>query len=507
MKKKFERVFALFLATLIVISMVGCGGTPSEASGDGGDGGGADGDTVVIRVNSAFNSATVDETANGKAALAFVDAVAERTNGKYEIKLFMDSQLGGSTDQVVGGLQTGAFEMCTKAVGDFGEFTDAFMPFNFPYLFSSPEVVHAVIDGPVGDRIRQDCIDDVGIRILAFTELGYRHVTNSKHPIKTPDDMKGLKIRTMNDPYQIAAMEALGASATPMSYLNYINNHIIPQLEDIKLDKLTTIQIQKFYNDLQKNGRVQRYKHIQLKNKGLSVRVVHGIHTLLNNCLEQAVAERLILVNPTRGCKLPKMEKREMKVLPEEKIRPYLMEADKRGLLAPFYLELTTGLRRGELLALLWTDLDVENRTISITKQVTRTKGELVVSQPKTHNSIRVLPVSQQAVDLLVEEHKKHPGNPYMFPSPKTGGMFDPDSFRHTHEKILKAIGAEHIRFHDLRHTFATLSLKNGVDVKTLSSTLGHYSAGFTLSTYTHATPDMMREAADTMGDVIGKAM
>ena len=147
------------------------------------------------------------------------------------------------------------------------------------------------------------------------------------------------------------------------------------------------------------------------------------------------------------------------------------------------------------------------NRTISITKQVTRTKGELVVSQPKTHNSIRVLPVSQQAVDLLVEEHKKHPGNPYMFPSPKTGGMFDPDSFRHTHEKILKVIGAEHIRFHDLRHTFATLSLKNGVDVKTLSSTLGHYSAGFTLSTYTHATPDMMREAADTMGDVIGKAM
>lgn len=221
-----------------------------------------------------------------------------------------------------------------------------------------------------------------------------------------------------------------------------------------------------------------------------------------NICLEQAVAERLILVNPARGCKLPKMEKREMKVLPEEKIRPYLMEADKRGLLAPFYLELTTGLRRGELLALLWKDLDVENRTISITKQVTRTKGELVVSQPKTHNSIRVLPVSQQAVDLLVEEHKKHPGNPYMFPSPKTGGMFDPDSFRHTHEKLLKVIGAEHIRFHDLRHTFATLSLKNGVDVKTLSSTLGHYSAGFTLSTYTHATPDMMREAADTMGDV-----
>lgn len=149
----------------------------------------------------------------------------------------------------------------------------------------------------------------------------------------------------------------------------------------------------------------------------------------------------------------------------------------------------------------------MENKTISITKQVSRIKRELVVSQPKTHNSIRVLTVLQQAVDLMAEEHKKHPGNPHMFPSPKTGGMFDPDSFRHTHEKILKTIGAEHIRFHDLRHTFATLSLKNGVDVKTLSSTLGHYSAGFTLSTYTHATPEMMREAADTMGNVIGEVI
>ena len=189
MKKKFERVFTLFLAALLVVSMAGCGGTPSEPPGEEGNDGG--GETVVIRVNSAFNSATVDETANGIAALEFVDRVAERTNGAYEIKLFMDSQLGGSTDQIVGGLQTGAFEMCTKAVGDFGEFTDAFMPFNFPYLYSSPEVVHAIIDGPVGDRIRQDCIDDIGIRVLAFTELGYRHVTNSKHPIKTPRRYEG----------------------------------------------------------------------------------------------------------------------------------------------------------------------------------------------------------------------------------------------------------------------------------------------------------------------------
>ena len=294
---------------------------------------------------------------------------------------------------------------------------------------------------------------------------------------------------------------------TKAYYRNYIDNHIIPGLGKIPLEKLTTIQIQKFYNDLQKNGRVQRYQHIELKDKGLSVRVVRGIHTLLSNCLEQAVTERLILVNPAKGCRLPKLEKKEMKILPQEKIGPYLMEADKRGLLAAFYLELTTGLRRGELLSLLWTDLDVENKTISVTKQVNRINGKLVVSQPKTQNSIRTLAIPQQAVDLLVAEHQKHPSNPYLFPSPKTGGMFDPDSFRHVHDKILKAIGAEHIRFHDLRHTFATLSLKNGVDVKTLSGALGHYSAGFTLSTYTHATAEMKRDAADTIGNVISAAM
>ena len=294
---------------------------------------------------------------------------------------------------------------------------------------------------------------------------------------------------------------------TKAYYTNYIENHIIPGIGDVPLDKLTTIQIQRFYNNLQKSGRVQRKNFPELKDKSLSPRVVRGVHTLLHNCLEQAVAERLILTNPAQGCKLPQLEKKEMKILPQEKIGMYLAEAERRGLLAAFYLELTTGLRRGELLALLWTDLDVENMTISVSKQVNRINGELVVSQPKTPNSIRKLAIPQRAVELLVEEHAKHPHSPYLFVSPKTGTMFDPDSFRHTHEKILKAIGAEHIRFHDLRHTFATLSLKYGVDVKTLSGALGHYDAGFTLSTYTHATEGMKRSAADTIGSVISQTM
>ena len=110
-------------------------------------------------------------------------------------------------------------------------------------------------------------------------------------------------------------------------------------------------------------------------------------------------------------------------------------------------------------------------------------------------------------VKLLVEEHEKHPANPYLFPSPRTGETWDPDGFRRLHDRIIKEIGAEHVRFHDMRHTFATLSLKSGVDVKTLSGALGHYSAGFTLNTYTHATAQMKQDAADTIGGVISQQM
>ena len=294
---------------------------------------------------------------------------------------------------------------------------------------------------------------------------------------------------------------------TAYYYNNYIEKHIVPGIGSIRLYKLTTLQIQQFYNKLKTSGRVQRYEHIELKDKGLSNRFIHGIHGVLRSALDQAMKERLITDNPAEGCKLPKIEKKEMKVLLPEQIGAYLQEANRRGLLPAYYLELTSGLRRGELLALLWTDLDVEDMTISVTKQVNRINGELKVSQPKTSNSIRTIPIPKQAVDLLILEHEKHPDNPYMFPSPKTGTMYDPDSFRHTHEKILAAAGIEHIRFHDLRHTFATLSLQNGVDVKTLSNTLGHYSAGFTLDTYTHATQRMKREAADTIGSVIDQAM
>ena len=205
---------------------------------------------------------------------------------------------------------------------------------------------------------------------------------------------------------------------------------------------------------------------------------------------------------------MPKARKREMKILPQESIGAYFKEAERRGVLAMFFLELSTGLRKGELAALLWEDLDVEARTLRVDKQATAVPGGGVkVTRPKTETSIRTLPVSKEAIELLVAEHEKHPDNPYMFPSPVTGRMYYPDTINSLHEKIVKGAGLPHIRLHDMRHTAATMMLQNGVDVRTLSTILGHYDAGFTLRTYTHTTTKQQEEAANTMGMVLSASL
>ena len=223
---------------------------------------------------------------------------------------------------------------------------------------------------------------------------------------------------------------------------------------------------------------------------------------------KRAVKERLILRDPTEDYIAPKVQKFEMQILQPEHIKTYLDAAEKRGLLPMFYLERVTGLRKGEITALLWSDFDITNRTISVSKQyVKNPNGELTLSRPKTETSVRKVSIPQEAVDLLVDEHKKHPNNPYMFPSPITREMYHLGSIVNLHKKILKDAGLPHIRFHDLRHTFSTLAPQNGVDVKTVSSMLGHYDAGFTLRTYTHATRQKQDEAAQTMGSFMARVM
>ena len=292
---------------------------------------------------------------------------------------------------------------------------------------------------------------------------------------------------------------------TAKSYENIIEKHIVPAIGAVKLKQLTSIHIQRMYNESKVSGRVQRWS--KQTDTTLSNSFVRRIHVVLQAALKQAVKERLIPYNPCDNCRIPPKEKKEMTIIPPEKLGVYLSEAEKYGVLPMFFLELSSGLRRGELLALQWDDLNVKDRILSVSKQVTRVDGELVVTEPKTKNSVRKVALSQQAVDLLVQEHERHPDNPILFPSPRTGGYWSPDAVSRINRKLLAKAGIEeHVRFHDLRHTFATMAISSGVDVKTLASMLGHFSAGFTLDTYTHVTNDMQRGAAEKIGGFMESA-
>lgn len=284
------------------------------------------------------------------------------------------------------------------------------------------------------------------------------------------------------------------------TYKGYIENHIKPNIGDIPIEKLTSLQLQKFYRRLLTEGRVPRIES-EKQPKGLSAKTVRNINQVISSAMDMAVRHKLILSNPTEGCELPKVEHREMKTLPAEQLGAFLREAKESGVYELYYLDLATGLRRGELLGLKWEDIDLQNGIIHVRRQVARVDGEVKELPLKTKNSYRNISISQDAVAMLTEM-EAHRSSDYVFPS-STGGPISPDSVNNMLHRVLKRAGLPSIRFHDLRHTFATLALQNGVDIKTVSGMLGHFSAGFTLDTYAHVTTSAQKEAARTMGNVL----
>ena len=285
------------------------------------------------------------------------------------------------------------------------------------------------------------------------------------------------------------------------TYRGYIENHIKPNIGSIPLNKLTSLELQKLYKKLLGNGRVERIES-KKQPKGLSAKTVRNINQIISSALNLAIEQKLILTNPADACALPKLEHREMKTLPVEQLTSFLREAKESGVFEMYYIELATGLRRGELLGLKWSDIDLEHGSLRVQRQIARIDGEIVEAPLKTKNAYRTLPLSADAIDVLKAQKKKCGTSPYVFPSP-TGGPISPDSVLHMLHRVLKRAGLPKVRFHDLRHTFATLALQNGVDIKTVSGMLGHFSAGFTLDTYAHVTTAAQKEAANTMGGVL----
>ena len=281
---------------------------------------------------------------------------------------------------------------------------------------------------------------------------------------------------------------------TQADYENRIYQHIIPELGHIPLTQLTPSDFQQFYHRLKQGGRLLR---VEQYGPGLSDRMVKSCHVTCRMALDKAVADRLLLKNPAATCKAPATHPREMSVLTGEEIQRLLIQAKEDGCYELLLLELSTGLRRGEILALQWDDLDFRTGALRVERQVQRIKGELVISQPKTRTSNRIVILPGPILRVL-ERCRKSGTSRWMFPSPKKeDSPLDPAAVRKKLTAVLKRAGCKHVRFHDLRHTFATNALEHGMDIKTLSAIIGHVSSATTLNVYAHVTDEMRQKAAD----------
>lgn len=287
------------------------------------------------------------------------------------------------------------------------------------------------------------------------------------------------------------------------SYKAMIKNQIKPYLGDRPLSVLTTQELQKFYNTVKKKGRV---KPDRLHGTELADSMVRGIHMMLHEALDMAVRLRLIVKNPTVGTTIPKNNYPPKQILNDEQLDRFMkrIRQDERWY-DFFYTELTTGLRRGEICGLKWEDFNAENGKLKVRRSVAKRKGGgLNIGETKTETGTRTIVLPPSLLKTLVA-YKETVDSEWMFPSPTDNGRpRNPSSVGKRLQLILERAGCKKVRFHDLRHTFATMALEHGMDVKTLSATIGHVSSATTLDIYSHITDTMQRQAAVHIDRKIG---
>ncbi|MCS7232818.1 MAG: TRAP transporter substrate-binding protein [Synergistetes bacterium] len=150
------------------------------------------------------------------ACFKFKEEIEKLSGGKIVVKVFPSGQLG-SGRELIEGVQMGSIQMCEHSLAPLSGFSKTFLVFNLPYLFKTREIAYEFLDSPIGEEMKR-LVEKDGILVLSFWENGYRHVTNSKRPIKTPADLKGLKIRTMENPVHMEAFRQMGALPTPMAF-------------------------------------------------------------------------------------------------------------------------------------------------------------------------------------------------------------------------------------------------------------------------------------------------
>ena len=291
---------------------------------------------------------------------------------------------------------------------------------------------------------------------------------------------------------------------TIAAYAAINRNHLKPALGAVQMDALHAHTIQQFYNSLSEphGGRA-----------ALSAKIIKNVHGVLHKALQQAVKLGYLRNNPAEACELPRVVKREMQVLDDDSSRAFLRAVQGDPLARIFLVDLFTGLRQGELLGLTWDCIDFVAGTVTVKHQLqqAQTKGDfsyhlapLKNDRPRTITPAAYVMQLFKSQRMYQSETRLRAGELWenalnlVFTNEMGRPLNRRTIYKHF-KRIVAAIGAPNLRFHDLRHSYAVASIRGGDDIKTVQTNLGHATAAFTLDVYGHTTEQMKRESAARM--------
>ncbi|USK86177.1 tyrosine-type recombinase/integrase [Peribacillus asahii] len=283
-------------------------------------------------------------------------------------------------------------------------------------------------------------------------------------------------------------------------YQGYMKNRIIPVLGDTQLSKLTPVLLQSYVNNL--------------VEEGLASATIRKLRNIIKSSLDHAVNMELLPANPIVKIQLPKGTKKEITVWKVDEIKQFLKVAINHRFYPAFHLAITTGMRRGEILGLRWKDVNLEKGILYVRQTLSR-DGKYFLNGAKTEAGVRSIQLANASIVMLkkqkciVAKEKLSCGPEYidhdLVVCTTKGTPVIPSNLKKTYERLIKEADVPLIRFHDLRHTHATMLLAQDVHAKVISERLGHSNIQITLDTYSHILPSMQEEAVNQIDVIFSK--
>jgi integrase len=290
------------------------------------------------------------------------------------------------------------------------------------------------------------------------------------------------------------------SAKTASRHRQIVKHQIAPRLGTVPLKALRPTHIEAFEADLQREGYVKGKK----KGSGLTAQTVLHVHRTLSQALAHAVKAEVLVRNPAKQVRPPRPAGREIAILTKADVATLLHTAKGSWLDLLVLVAVTTGMRRGELLALRWADVDLVNATLTVNQSLERVRGETTTKAPKTMTSRRTITLPAITVDALKRHQKTQAeaslklglGRPELVFTRPDGEAFDPDSVTKGFARLVSAAKVREITLHGLRHTHISHQLMDGVHVKVVSERAGHSNVSVTLEKYAAFVPTMQADAA-----------